>query len=51
VKNIEQVATEAGTSPERIRLNYKKTFPEREAKRYYGIWPTSNEVLQIKFRI
>jgi integrase len=48
-KNIGQVAEEAGTSPERIRKNYKKTMPEREAKRYLNIWPTSADILQVEF--
>ncbi len=45
VKSKEQVAEEAGTSPERIRLNYKKTPPEREAKRWYTIKPESAQML------
>lgn len=49
VKNIGQVADEAGTSPERIRHNYKKTFPKREGLRWFAIWPTSADILQVEF--
>lgn len=49
LKDIEAVAEEAGTSPERIRLNYKVTIPEREGKRWYNIWPTSADVVQVNF--
>jgi integrase len=46
-KNIGQVADEAGTSPERIRKNYKKTIPKREADRLFDIWPTNAQILQL----
>lgn len=49
LKNIGEVADEAGTSPERIRQNYKKTFPRREGLRWFGIWPESADILQVEF--
>ncbi len=45
--NIGTVAEEAGTSPERIRHNYKKTVPEREAKRWFDISPTTAGIIQL----
>jgi integrase len=45
--NIGTVATEAGTSPDRIRHNYRKLVPDREALRYFAILPTSNDILQL----
>jgi integrase len=48
-KNIGQVADEAGTSPERIRANYKKLAREKDAKSWFDIWPTSADMLQIRF--
>lgn len=45
--NIGQVAREAGTSPDRIRHNYQKTQPKREAKRWFETWPTAAEILQL----
>lgn len=49
-KNIGTVATEAGTSPDRIRHNYKKTLPDREAVKHFNIFPTNSEVLQVNFK-
>lgn len=46
--NIEKVAREGGTSPQRIRINYQKTLPESEAKRWYSITrPDPIDVLPI----
>jgi integrase len=48
--NIGQVAREAGTSPDRIRHNYQKTVPKREAKRWWELWPTTADFLQVNFK-
>ena len=39
VKDIGQVALEAGTSPERINKNYKKTEDEESGQRWFDIHP------------
>lgn len=49
VKNIGTVAEEAGNSPAKIKSNYRKPRPEREGKRWFQIWPTNAEILQLKF--
>ncbi len=48
-KNIGQVADEAGNSPQIIKSNYRRPIPEAEAKRWFNIWPTNAEVLQLNF--
>ncbi len=49
VKNIGQVAEEAGNSPAIIKTNYRRPIPEAEAKRWFAIWPTQAEILQLNF--
>lgn len=48
IKNIEQTAHEGGTSPERIRKNYKKTIPESEGKRWYAIFPEAANITKLE---
>lgn len=48
-KNIGQVAEEAGNSPAIIKKNYRKPIPQEEAKRWFNIWPTSADVVQLNF--
>lgn len=48
-KNISQVAEEAGNSPEKIRSNYKRPIPEKEGLRWFNIWPTAADVVQLNF--
>lgn len=48
-KNIAQVAEEAGNSPAKIRSNYKRAMPEAEGKRWFNIWPTAADVIQLNF--
>jgi integrase len=48
-RNIGQVADEAGNSPQIIKSNYRRPIPETEAKRWFQIWPTNAEVLQLNF--
>ncbi len=47
VKHIGQVAEEAGTSPQKIKTNYKKAARLVPAKRWFDIWPTCAEILQL----
>lgn len=49
VKNIGQVAEESGNSPAKIKSNYRKPKPECEGKRWFGICPTTAEILQLRF--
>lgn len=49
VKNIAQVAEEAGNSPAKIKSNYRRPIPESEAKAWFDIWPSGGAVLQINF--
>jgi integrase len=44
VKDIGQVALEAGTSPERINKNYKKTQDEEDGQRWFGIHPIRADI-------
>lgn len=46
-KNAAQVAEEAGTSTAKIRTNYKRPLPEPEAKRWFGIYPTHADIVQL----
>jgi len=48
-ENIGKVATEAGTSPDRILHNYKKTPKPGQATRYFNIHPMSGDIPQVKF--
>ena len=48
-KSIAQVAEEAGNSPGVIRKHYGRPIPEAEGKRWFDIWPTAAEVLQLNF--
>jgi integrase len=50
-KSIAQVAEEAGNSPGVIRKHYGRPIPEAEAKRWFDIWPTAAEVLQLNFNL
>jgi integrase len=50
IKNIAQVAEEAGNSPAKIRSNYNRPIPDTEADRWFNIWPTAAEVLQLSLR-
>ena len=45
--NIEQTAHEAGTSPGRVRENYQKTVPKREAKRWFDLRPEEGQILRL----
>lgn len=47
VKHIGQVADEMGNSPAKIKSNYRKPRPESEGKRWFGIFPTHADVLQL----
>jgi integrase len=47
VKNIAQVAEEAGNSAAKIRSNYKRPRTESQAKAYFNLWPTHKDVLQL----
>ncbi|MDB6022974.1 MAG: hypothetical protein JWQ04_2831 [Pedosphaera sp.] len=47
IKNIAQVADEAGNSVAKIKSNYKKSIPVSEAKRWFDIWPTTAGVIQL----
>ena len=49
VKNVAQVADEAGNSPGIIRKHYCRVIPESEAKRWFDLWPTAAGVLQLNF--
>ena len=49
VKNIAQVAEEAGNSSGIIRKHYHRPIPEAEGKRWFGIWPTTAAILQLNF--
>jgi integrase len=49
VKHIGQVADEMGNSPAKIKSNYRKPRSESEGKRWFDIWPTTAEVLQLNF--
>lgn len=51
VKHIGQVADEMGNSPAKIKSNYRKPRSEAEGKRWFAIWPTNAEVLQLNFKI
>lgn len=51
VKNAGQVAEEAGTSVAKIRSNYKRPAPESEAKRWFDIWPTSADIVQLPLKL
>jgi integrase len=51
VKNIAQVAEEAGSSPEKVKSNYRKPMPEKTARAWFNIWPTNAEILQLKLKI
>jgi integrase len=48
-KNAAQVAEEAGNSVAKIRTNYGRPLPVTEGKRWFDIWPTQAEVLQLNF--
>lgn len=48
-KSIAQVAEEAGNSPAIIRKHYGRPIPESEGQRWFTIWPTAAEVLQLNF--
>ena len=48
-RNIAQVAEEAGNSPQKIRSNYNRPIPEKEARRWFNIWPTAADVVQLNF--
>jgi integrase len=47
VKDIGQVALEAGTSPERINKNYKKTEDEEAGQSWFSIQPLRADVLPL----
>jgi integrase len=49
VKNISQVAEEAGNSPAIIKRNYKRAIPESEAQRWFGLWPNTSDIIQLNF--
>ncbi|MDE2101115.1 MAG: hypothetical protein KGL39_27960 [Patescibacteria group bacterium] len=49
VKNLGQLAEEAGNSPAIIKKHYARIIPESEAKRWFEIWPTNANVLQLNF--
>jgi len=49
--NITQVAEEAGNSPSVIRSNYKRPIPESEGRRWFNLWPTAADVIQLQFRL
>lgn len=51
IKNIAQVAEEAGNSAQVVRSNYRRPIPEAEGKRWFNVWPTHAEVLQLRFAI
>ncbi len=51
VNNIPQVAKEAGTSVAKIQTNYGRPIPDTEAKRWFGIYPTSSGVIQLNFAL
>lgn len=48
-KNIAQVAEEAGNSAAKIRSNYNRPIPEKEGLRWFNIWPTAADVVQLNF--
>jgi hypothetical protein len=48
-QNIAQVAEEAGNSPGVIRRNYKRPIPAAEGARWFDLWPTQGEILQLNF--
>lgn len=48
-ESYEKTAFEAGTSESRIRHNYRKTEPKREANRWFGIYPSSSSIIQLNF--
>lgn len=48
-RNIAQVAEEAGNSAEKIRSNYNRPIPPKEAQRWFNIWPTAADVVQLNF--
>lgn len=50
-KSITQTAEEAGNSPSVIKKYYGRPIPEAEAKRWFTIWPTAAEVLQLNFNL
>jgi integrase len=51
IKNVGQVADEAGNTPAIIRKYYDRPIPETEAKRYFNIWPTSAGIIQLSFAL
>lgn len=51
VKNIGQVAEEAGNSVAKIKSNYRRPMSEAAAKRIFNIHPTSADILQARFAI
>jgi len=48
-QNIAQVAEEAGNSPSVIRSNYKRPIPQAEGQRWFNLWPTAADVIQLQF--
>jgi integrase len=62
IEDIGKVATEAGTSPDRINHNYKETRTRKVADQHFDIWPTKSEdgieaagtsadILQVEFAL
>ena len=51
IKSIAQVAEEAGNSPGIIKKHYGRPLPETEGARWFDIWPTAAEVLQLNFNL
>lgn len=47
--NIAQVAEEAGNSAQKIRSNYNRPIPQKEGIRWFNIWPTAADVVQLNF--
>jgi integrase len=47
--DIGLVSREAGNSPDIIRSNYLELVSKAEATRWFEIWPTKSEILQLNF--
>jgi integrase len=50
VKNIGQVAEEAGNSVAKVKSNYRRPMSEAAAKRIFSIHPTSADILQLPLK-
>jgi integrase len=51
VKDIGQVADEAGNSPSIIKTNYRRPIEETEAQRWFAINPADSDILQLSLAL